>query len=140
MRRGPYTGDWDPLSLLKECWVNGMSITSEVPRVDATVSGEVLFADLDRNDLLRLLWGFAWRGVCFTLITAALGFVLGAVLGFVGTIAARIAGLTRDTYGMPLQIVCSFTGFALGLWALRYYLGWILRARFGTLRFALIRS
>jgi hypothetical protein len=88
---------------------------------------EVGPGQLSAGDWLRLVWGLLWRA-------GALGLLVGAIALGVCAVAAQLTGSSPAPTGPALLRV------AAGLAALPLYLRWLLHARFGTLRLALIRT
>ncbi len=95
---------------------------------------------LDANAWMQLMLGFFWRGIVYTLgciVAGALvggiaGGIIGVVLGILGTGLDDITAIT-GTVGFVL-------GLAVSLVGLKYYIRWLLRARFGTLRLVVVRD
>jgi hypothetical protein len=104
------------------------------------IAGEVSVASLDRSDWIRLVWGFFWRGLCLTLASSLGGLVAGFAIGFCGGLVAQAAGVAIADYGVHLRTAAALVGLAIGLGFFAIYVRWILRARFGSLRLALIRT
>jgi ABC-type amino acid transport system permease subunit len=100
---------------------------------------EVSASSISQREWLSLAWGFFWRGLCFTVASGLLGGLAGGILGFVvGLVTVAAGGSAEDIRG-PLQGVAALLGFGIGFYLLRYYIRWLLRARFGSLRLALVR-
>lgn len=104
------------------------------------VIGEVKPTDLLRSDWLRLLWGILWRGVCLAALSGLGGALAGALVGFVVGALAAAAGFAPEEYAVSLQILAGLLGLAISCWSLTLYIRWLLRARFGSLRLALVRT
>ena len=101
---------------------------------------DVSVSSVTQGEWLTLAWGFVWRGVCFTVASSLVGGLAGGILGFVvgvGTVAT--GGSVEDIEG-PLRVAGFLIGLGLGFYLLRYYIRWLLRARFGSLRLALVRE
>jgi hypothetical protein len=103
-------------------------------------SNAVAVSSLRFAEWASLVWGFLWRGVVFTILAALAG-------GLVGGIAGLIIGLVAGTVGSSLeqiqrisQMVGAVLGFVVGIVGLRFYISWLLHARFGRLRLALVRG
>lgn len=91
---------------------------------------EVELGQLSAGDWLRLVWGLLWRA-------GVLGLLVGAIALGVCAVAAQLTGSSPAPTGPALLRVAAG---AAGLAALPLYLRWLLHARFGTLRLALIRT
>jgi hypothetical protein len=102
-------------------------------------TGEVSYTELDRSDRLALLWGFLWRGVCVTLASSLAGLVAGFVIGLAGGLVAAAVGVPIADYALGLRVAAGLVGLGIGLGFLVVYVRWLLRARLGSLRLALIR-
>jgi hypothetical protein len=93
------------------------------------------------GDWARLMWGFFWRGVVYTLgvavaggvVGGVVGGVLGGVLGATGTSSVEQIGRIAGVLGVVL-------GLAVAILGLRLYIAWLLAARYGSLRLALFRD
>ena len=100
---------------------------------------QVPLSDLRGSEWASLMWGFFWRGLVYTLasmvagalVGGIVGAVIGAVMGAGGSSVDDILRLTR-----PVGFVL---GVAVAVVGLRFYLGWLLAARFGQLRLAVLR-
>jgi hypothetical protein len=88
----------------------------------------------------HLMFGFLWRGVVYTLGCMIAG-------GIVGGIAGGILGAIMGTAGYAIADIKSLSGwvgavlgFAVGIIGLKFYIQWLLRARFGALRLSLVSA
>jgi len=106
---------------------------------EATLPAEVSLHELSRGDWRSLIWGVWWRGFVFLLATTLAGALVGAVIGVGFGIAAAVAKAPVNAYTIPLQICCVVAGLALAIWSYRFYITWVVRARYGSLRLALVR-
>jgi hypothetical protein len=91
---------------------------------------EVDTGQLSAGDWARLVWGLLWRA-------GVLALLVGATALGICSLAGPLAGSPRAPAGHALLRIAAG---AAGLAALPLYLRWLLRARFGTLRLALIRT
>jgi len=91
---------------------------------------EVETGQLSASDWARLVWGLLWRAGVLALLGASIA------LG-IGSVAAQLSGPSPAPLGSALVRLAAG---AAGLAALPLYLRWLLHARFGTLRLALIRT
>jgi ABC-type amino acid transport system permease subunit len=104
------------------------------------VAAEVSEDQLTRGDWLQLVWGFFWRGLVFTVASVLVSAVIGFLVGFLVGMVCSALGVPPETYLLPLKVFNGLLGFAVGVWLLMFYLRWLLRSRFGSLRLALVRS
>jgi hypothetical protein len=104
----------------------------EAQGVDGWLSTEIEIgaAQLSAGDWLRLVWGLLWRGGVLALLAGASAVGLCALL-------AQLSGSQTAPAAPSLLRIAVGT---LGLAVLPLYLRWLLHARFGTLRLALIRT
>jgi hypothetical protein len=91
---------------------------------------EVETGQLSAGDWARLVWGVLWRA-------GVLALLVGAIALGVCSVVAQLTGSSPAPAGPALLRVAAG---AAGLAALPLYLRWLLHARFGTLRLALIRT
>ena len=100
----------------------------------------VPLADLRRGDWLRLMLGFFWRGLVYAVACALAGGIGGGVVGGVlgGAMAAR--GASVDAIQVLVRPIGALVGLGLGFAGLRPYIGWLLSARYGAVRLAIIRT
>src|SRR5262245_45822103 len=103
------------------------------------LQAEVTSDRLSRSDWIRLVWGFAWRGLCFVVGCGVAGFVIGSTLGFAVGFFATVIRIPRDTYELPLRLFSGVLALVIGLWLYTFYIRWLLRSHFGSLRLALVR-
>jgi ABC-type amino acid transport system permease subunit len=101
---------------------------------------EISASSLTHKEWLSLTWGFFWRGACFTIASGLIGGLVGGILGFVVGIATVMVGGSIEAIKAPLQIISGLVGMSLSLYLFRYYIRWLLRARFGSFRLALVGS
>jgi len=100
---------------------------------------EVPASSVKNGEWFHLAWGFFWRGICFTIASGVVSAIVGGMLGFVvGFIVGP--GARLEEIRVPLMVAGGLIGLVLGLFLFRYYIRWMLRARFGSLRFAMLRS
>ena len=104
-----------------------------------TTETEVAGSQLSMGDWLRVFWGFFWRGVIYILAIAIVAGLAGALLGVVIAVVAKIFGASVPSAPI-LQVVGGLTGLVVSVLGFTVYLRWLLRARFGSLRFALVRT
>ena len=101
---------------------------------------EVHVSNLSRADWARLVWGFFWRNMCCALVAGAAG-------GLITALVVLIIGVIFFLVGLPLQVLHSYRlgpallgGLLGGLIGLYVNIRWLLRARFGWFRLALVSS
>ena len=100
---------------------------------------EVSVSSVTQREWLSLFWGFWWRGVCYAVASGLVGGLVGGILGFVvGIMTAVTGGSIEDVRGL-LQVGGLLIGTGIAFYLFRYYIRWLLRARFGSLRLALVR-
>jgi hypothetical protein len=107
---------------------------------EAAIPAEVSLQQLSRKDWAHLIWGIWWRGFVFLLVRTLVGGVVGGVIGAVFGIVAGVSGTPIESNQLPLQITCVVVALPLAYWGYRFYVRWILRARYGSLRLALVRE
>jgi predicted membrane-bound spermidine synthase len=106
----------------------------------STANVEVSISSVTQGEWWSLAWGFFWRGVCFGVASGLVGGVIGGILGaIVGLITAMVGGSIEDIRG-PLGVGGFLLGLGIGFYLFRYYIRWVLRARFGSLRLVLVRA
>jgi hypothetical protein len=93
-----------------------------------------------RSDWMQVLWGFWWRGVCFAISAGIAGFIIGCILGILVGIAMAILGIPRELYTTPLQVTGFILGLGIGFYLLRFYIRWLVKARFGSLQLVFVRT
>ena len=103
------------------------------------ITEEVSYVHLGRSEWFKLLWGFLWRGVCISAGSALTGIVAGFLIGALCGVAASATGVPVADYSLHMRILGGLVGAAIGVWFLTFFIRWLLRARFGSLRLALIR-
>jgi ABC-type nickel/cobalt efflux system permease component RcnA len=108
--------------------------------VETRLPSEVSPTELSRSEWIGVIWGFAWRGVAFTVASTLAGGVAGAVLGFIVGLVCTAMGIPAESWTPPLRVAGFVVGLVIGLWLLTFYIRWLLRSRFGSLRLALIRT
>jgi hypothetical protein len=101
---------------------------------------EVRLAELLRSDWMRLVWGFVWRGACVAVLSGVGGATVGFVVGFFAGGIAAMMGIPPEQYALPLQVGSVLVALAAAVWLLSFYVRWLLRARFGSLRLALVHA
>jgi hypothetical protein len=103
-------------------------------------SSEVTIGQLTRAELLRLFWGVVWRNWVMTLsalvLTFIVAFIVGAVLGLIVT----ASGQSIDELKLLFQAIGFAIGLAMTTIFILFWLLWILRSRYGTVRIALMRD
>ena len=90
---------------------------------------EVGAGQLSAGDWGRLVWGLLWRA--------------GVLAGLAAAVALGLCSLAAQLSGAPpaqANGLLRLAAGAVGLAVLPLYLRWLLHARFGTLRLALIRT
>jgi hypothetical protein len=88
----------------------------------------------------HLMFGFLWRGIVYTIGCMIAGAIVG---GIAGGILGAIMGMARYQIADIKNVsgwVGAVLGFAVGFIGLRFYIHWLLRARFGALRLSLVRA
>ena len=106
----------------------------------ALVPNEVSADRLTRGEWFQLGWGFLWRGFVITALSGVVGGTSGFVIGFVGATICVALGVPRESYEPSLKVIAGALGLVGGLFLFVVYLRWLLRARFGALRLALLRT
>lgn len=91
---------------------------------------EVGTGQLSASDWARLVWGLLWRAGLLALLVGATALGICSLVG-------PLSGSPQAAAGPSLVRVAAGT---VGVAALPLYLRWLLHARFGTLRLALIRT
>lgn len=88
----------------------------------------------------HLIFGFLWRGIVYTIACMIVGAIVGGIAG-------GILGIVMGAGGADMAGIQSITGwvggalgFAVGILGLKFYIQWLLRAHFGTLRLSLVRA
>ena len=97
-------------------------------------------SDLDRSEWLRLYWGFVWRGACVGVLATLTRTATGFVLGFTAAALVTAAGVCPEPYRVPVVIASGILGLAMGLVFAAFYIRWLFRARFRSLRLALVKD
>jgi len=104
-----------------------------------TVPAEVVPEQFSRGDWSSLIWGLWWRGFVFMLAIALAGGLVGALIGVGFGVAGTVAKIPLERIMLPAQIFSALVGLAIAIWSYRFYVTWILRARYGSLRLAVVR-
>src|SRR3972149_882107 len=107
--------------------------------MDSTTETEVAGSQLSMGDWLRVCWGFFWRGLIYILAITIVAGLAGALIGAAIAVVAKVFGASVPS-GLVLQVVGGSIGLVVSVFGFTVYLRWLLRARFGSLRFALIRT
>ena len=94
---------------------------------------EISASSLTEKEWLSLTWGFMWRGVCFSIAGGLIG-------GLTSGLLAWLLGGSIEALDVPLPVISFLVGTGLSLYIFRYFIRWVLRARFGSFRLALVRS
>jgi len=79
-----------------------------------------------------ICWGFFWRGISITLVSAICGALIGGVIGFV----FAMLGLPK-TVG---PVVAGIAGLVSGAFFLYFYVRWLLSARLGDFKLVLVHA
>lgn len=77
-----------------------------------------------------ICWGFFWRGICITLASSLCGALIGGVVGFL----FALLGIPKSA----ATAVAGIVGLACGGIFLYFYIRWLLSARLGGFRLALL--
>ncbi|HEX9084488.1 MAG TPA: hypothetical protein VF836_07100, partial [Gemmatimonadaceae bacterium] len=112
-------------------------------KMDQTAAAPATAIDpstLRAGEWVQLVFGFLWRGVIYTIVIVIVGGIVGGIAGgIIGVVMGMggygIAGIQRIA-----QWVGGFLGFGVGLVGLKFYIQWLLGARFGALRLSLVRA
>jgi hypothetical protein len=94
---------------------------------------EVHSSDLTLADWVRITWGFFWRHVCCALAGCVVGILLGMVIGLI----AKAIGVFNQ---LGFQLFAGILGGLVGFCAFAAQIRWLLHARLGWFRFALVRT
>ena len=105
----------------------------------ALLGDVVTTTQLRSNEWLRLMWGFFWRGVAFTVASALGGGIVGGVVGAVVGLVMGFAGATLEQIRAIISIVGMVLGLGVGFFMLRWYIAWLLGGRYGNLRLQIVR-
>ena len=98
------------------------------------------FSDLTWLTRIGLCWGFLWRGLVATLGSTLAGGIMGGGAGLLLSIAFRLTGWCACDYLPIISVVGTGLGIGCGLFAFYLYVGWVLRAKMGEFRLALVRE
>lgn len=93
---------------------------------------------LSARDWVRLVWGLVWRAAVLSLASTSLGGALGVAIG--GLARLLLPATEAALEPAQLRVALAGLGFVASLGVMPLYLRWVLHARFGSLRLALIRT
>jgi hypothetical protein len=110
--------------------------------VETTLSDRIVqvpLSELRGGEWVSLMWGFFWRGLVYTILCAIGGALMGGLAGGVIGAIMGASGSSIEEIGRITGPVGFLLGLALGIGGLRLYLPWLLGARYGSLRLAVLR-
>jgi hypothetical protein len=96
------------------------------------------FSDLTWLARIGICWGFFWRGLVATLGSTLAGGIVGGGAGLLLSITFRLTGWCACDYLPIISVLGTGLGILFGLFAFYLYVGWILRAKMGKYRLALV--
>jgi len=97
-------------------------------------------SDLLPGEWVRLMWGFFWRSILYTLASAIGGAIAGAIVGFFLGLVMAVVGYSPEEIRSSARLIGGILGLVVAVVLLRYYVEWILRGRYGDLRLAVVRK
>jgi len=108
--------------------------------MNLSVVAEVPTQGLSRNTWLELWWGFFWRGLCMLLPSLIVGVLVGIVLGIILGFLGAMFHIPKKTINIVGSAGVITSGLVAGVFIFAYWLRWLLKARFGEYRFALVKD
>lgn len=103
-------------------------------------TNHLLDADnLNSDDIFALSWGFYWRLIVYSVISALVGAVAGGMIGAVAGFSIAISGGDVKNYTAVLQLLGAVAGVFLGFHLIRHYIRSLFKAQFGTLKIGVYR-
>ena len=105
----------------------------------SSIDLEVSVSSVTSREWFSLAWGFVWRAMGFAVASGLVGGLAGGILGFVLGLVMFATGVSVEDAQGPLVVAGFLLGLGMGFYLFRYYIRWLLRARFGSLRLALVR-
>lgn len=100
----------------------------------------VPLATLTGSEWLSFMVGFFWRGIVYTILCMILGAAVGGVVGAVIGAAMGAGGASAQSIATVVRPIGFVLGLAVGFGTLRWYIGWLLRSRYGDLRLVVVRD
>ena len=101
---------------------------------------EVNIKELEIGDILKIWWGFFWRGIAIGIGSMLSGAVAGGIFGAIAGAVISIVGGGQETIIAIARLGGSVLGVVIGFYFFYLYLLWILKSRFGKYRLALIKN
>ena len=101
---------------------------------------EVKIKDLNLEETLRVLWGFLWRGLAISVASLLAGAILGAIFGFIVGLIIALSGGSKETIESIAGTGGAVLGLISGIFLFYIYICWLLKAKFGKYRLALLEE
>lgn len=93
---------------------------------------------LTSGQWLNITWGFYWRGFLYAIVLMIAGGVAGGITGGLLGFMMGMARVDLETIRKVTGFIGGVLGLGLGIYSFRFYLKWILGARFGGMRLVLM--
>jgi hypothetical protein len=101
---------------------------------------EVKIKELNLKETLNVLWGFLWRGLTISVASVLAGGILGAIFGLIVGLAVALSGGSKETIESIAGIGGGVLGLISGVFFFYIYVCWLLKAKFGKYRLALLKE
>jgi integral membrane sensor domain MASE1 len=95
---------------------------------------------LGAAEWVQLVFGFLWRGIAYTIVCVIVGGIVGGIAGGIIGVVMGMGGYDIASIQRISGWVGGALGFGIGLVGMKFYIQWLLRARFGALRLSLVRA
>lgn len=100
---------------------------------------EVKISQLSTSEWSRILWGFVWRGMLLAIVVI-LGITIGAlIMGFCTAAICHMFNISEEGYAIFAEIEGNIGSFCGCMFFNVVLITWILKSKFKTVRFALVR-
>ena len=100
---------------------------------------EVHYSDLTKKEWRQIIIGVWWRSAILVVLSLITAIIAGGLIGIAIGIFTAIIGLPKGS-GKTFNILLGgISGVIVGVGYLHYWLRWILRSKYGSLRLSIIR-